>query len=107
MFIRDSEMADAFGTPVLSADIADVKVPNIDANKYAVSIPASVTQPKQTSQSAGNYTEEVANPFIDTDTSVDSQRPIVQVGTLIASKQSLRELKKEMDIIDNEKSRWR
>lgn len=51
-------------------------------------------------------TQEVANPYL-TQTDDASQRPIMYVGTLIADKQGLRELKKKLDIVEKEQNRYR
>lgn len=55
--------------------------------------------------------ETVDNPYL-TNTgsaagSTDTGRPIMYVGTLIANKQGLRELQKQLDIVTAENSRWR
>lgn len=50
--------------------------------------------------------QEVNNPFLTQSDSTD-QRPIMYVGTLIADKQGLRELKKKLDIVDKEQARYR
>lgn len=55
--------------------------------------------------------ETVDNPYLtNTGSSTDSTdagRPIMYVGTLIANKQGLRELQKQLDIVTAENSRWR
>ena len=66
--------------------------------------PSMVTAPA-TATSAG--TQEVANPYLTQSSDDASQRPIMYVGTLIADKQGLRELKKKLDIVDKEQSRYR
>ncbi len=50
--------------------------------------------------------QEVANPYL-TQSSDANNRPIMYVGTLIADKQGLRELKKKLDIVDKEQARYR
>lgn len=88
------QMEMAFTTPQL----------NVGANaiETITQAPATVVQPQQ-------QVEEVPNPYINQqdDTSNNSQRPIMYVGTLIADKQGLRELKKKLDIVDSEQSRYR
>ena len=51
--------------------------------------------------------ETVTNPYVNNQTSDDSQRPILYVGTLIADKQSLRELQKKLDVVKSEQDRYR
>ena len=59
---------------------------------------ASVT-PKPTST-----VETVPNPFLSTPAS--SNKPVVYVQNMIANKQGLRDLKKQLDIVEREQSRW-
>ena len=82
-------MENAFQTPQLTIGRADV--PSI------TSAPAT--------QYGAQDTQEVANPFISSES--QEQRPIMYVGTLIADKQGLRELKKKLDIVDKEQARYR
>ena len=88
------QMQMAFETPQLTV--------GANAIEQVTQAPATVVQPKQ-------QVEEVANPYLNqqqTETD-NSQRPILYVGTLIADKQGLRELKKKLDIVDSEQSRYR
>lgn len=62
----------------------------------------------------GNNTgqvEVVDNPYLTSTSSstgsTDTGRPIMYVGTLIANKQGLRELQRQLDIVTAENSRWR
>lgn len=57
-------------------------------------------------QYGSQETQEVANPYL-TQTDDASQRPIMYVGTLIADKQGLRELKKKLDVVEKEQNRYR
>lgn len=59
----------------------------------------------------GGQVTEMANPYLNTTSgsgsgSVDN-RPIMYVGNLIANKQGLRELQKQLDVVVAENNRWR
>lgn len=65
-------------------------------------------QPHNTGYNTGNRdnTTTVANPYLNQQDTVDN-RPVVYVRTMIADKQGLRELKKQLDIVSAESDRWR
>lgn len=65
-------------------------------------------QPHNTGYNTGNRdnTTTVANPYLNQQDAVDN-RPLVYVRTMIADKQGLRELKKQLDIVSAESDRWR
>ena len=54
-----------------------------------------------------NTTTTVANPYLTQQGTITDNRPIVYVKTMIADKQGLRELQKQLDIVAAENSRWR
>lgn len=82
-------MAEAFQAPTLAVD------------------PQEQTQPHVTGYNTGQKDAQiVANPYL-TDQSAAAPTPIVYVQTLIADKQGLRDLQKQLDIVKAESDRWR
>lgn len=85
------QLEQAFQTPQLSVGRTDAP---------------TITQAPAT-QYGTQETQEVNNPYLNSSNEDASQRPIMYVGTLIADKQGLRELKKKLDIVEKEQSRYR
>lgn len=72
--------------------------------------PPTLNMPVETAQATGSTnrldTQTVDNPFLATQDQTDTVgRPVLYVKTLIADKQGLRNLKKELDIIQAEEDR--
>lgn len=84
------------------------------AEAFSQNSDAAIRQANTYQPHRGNNTGQVDvvdNPYLtSTGSSIgstDTGRPIVYVGTLIANKQGLRELQKQLDIVTAENSRWR
>ena len=105
------QLQTAFGTPVL--DTGSFQVPQINYTPEAVQTmtQAPVTTyeptPQQPQAQQAQQAQVVDNPYITQDNNNTDNKPILYVGTLIADKQGLRELKKKMDVIETEQSRYR
>ena len=78
-------IAEAFSEPTLTADDLNIQQPAPD-NRV-------------------NNQTTVANPFYSGPTD-QQQRPTMYVHTLVANKQALRELQKQLDIVSTEGNRW-
>lgn len=103
-------LTDEFPT-VLDAmsGLAPMMADAFSQNSDAAIREANNYQPHRSSNTG--QVETVDNPYL-TNTgssagSTDAGRPIMYVGTLIANKQGLRELQKQLDIVTAENSRWR
>lgn len=106
-------ISDAFEAPELPA--ASFEVPQLPSISTPEFIPMSgLRVPKREYVYAANQqmpqgsTQVVDNPFLTGETQTgDNSRPVLYVRTLIADKQGLRELKRQMDIVDAESSRFK
>ena len=93
------QLQNAFAVPAL--DAGSLVTPSLTVGRGSIPAITQVLATQGTSQE-----QEVANPFLTNESSQESQKPILYVGTLIADKQGLRELQKKLDVVKTEQDRY-